>query len=59
VDEFDGYSQRLYLPPGEYELEFRLDGYESVKQVIYVAPGRSYEIHYAMFPIRDDDEGGP
>ena len=54
---FDNYTQ-IFVEPGEYELEFRLDGYESVKHVIYVAPGRSYKIHYAMFPT-DDDEGEP
>lgn len=46
ADDFDGFPDYLYLrPPGRYELEFRLQGYESVTIAIDAA-----ENHYV--PIK-------
>ena len=48
VDNFDGYAQRLYLAPGEYVLELRLDGYESVHTTLYVSVGTTHKIRGEM-----------
>ena len=51
VDDFDGFSQRLYLPPGKHEIEIRLDGYETQRMAIFVSPGDTYHIRGEMEPI--------
>ena len=51
VDDFDGFSQRLYLPPGNHEIEIRLDGYETQRMAIFVSPGDTYHIRGDMEPI--------
>ena len=48
VDNFDGYAQRLYLAPGEYELELRLDGYDSKRMNLYVSAGTTHKIRAEM-----------
>lgn len=53
VDSFDGFLQRLRLPPGEHEIELYLDGYESTRQTLYLAPGETYRIRYEMLPLAD------
>jgi hypothetical protein len=39
VDDFDGYPDFLYLRPGQYKLEFRLEGYESQTVNVDARPG--------------------
>ncbi len=51
VDDFDGFSQRLYLPPGKHEIEIRLDGYETLRLAIMVSPGNTYHIRGEMEPL--------
>ena len=51
VDDFDGFSQRLYLPPGKHEIEIRLDGYETLRLAIFVSPGNTYHIRGDMEPL--------
>ncbi len=51
VDDFDGFSQRLYLPPGKHEIEVRLDGYETLRLAIFVSPGNTYHIRGEMEPL--------
>ena len=34
VDDFDGFFQRLSLTPGEYDIEIRLDGYQTLKALL-------------------------
>ena len=53
VDSFDGFLQRLRLPPGEHEIELYLEGYESVRQTLYLAPGETYRIRHRMEPLPD------
>jgi len=52
VDDFDGLFQRLYLPAGEHELEFRLEGYRTYVQKLYIAPGDTRQIAHEMVPLR-------
>ena len=51
VDDFDGFSQRLYLPPGKHEIEIRLDGYETIRLAIFVSLGHAYHIRGKMEPL--------
>jgi hypothetical protein len=39
ADDFDGYPDYLYLRPGQYKLEFRLEGYESQTVNVDARPG--------------------
>ena len=56
VDSFDGFLQRLRLPPGEHEVELYLEGYENIRQTLYLAPGETYRIRHDMQPLA---EGAP
>ncbi len=51
VDDFDGFSQRLYLSPGKHEIEIRLDGYETLRLAIVVSPGSTHHIRGEMEPL--------
>ncbi len=51
VDDFDGFLQRLSLTPGEYDIEIRLDGYQTLKQRIFVRRGSTYKIRESLKPI--------
>ena len=53
VDSYDGFLQRLRLPPGEHEIELYLEGYESIRQTLYLAPGETYRIRHEMQPLAD------
>jgi len=48
VDDFDGVFQRLYLPSGEHEIQFRLDGYETWEQRLYLQPGDTRDVVHQM-----------
>ncbi len=54
VDDFDGFSQRLYLPTGKHEIEVRLDGYQSQRMAIFVSPGNTYHMRGRLEPLSDD-----
>ena len=51
VDDFDGFFQRLSLAPGEYDIEIRLDGYQTLKTRIFVRRGSTYKIRESLHPI--------
>jgi hypothetical protein len=44
VDDFNGWSQRLRLPPGEYEIQLYLEGYRTVSERLLLRPGQTYRI---------------
>ena len=48
VDDFDGFLQRLDVPPGEHELTFYLDGYQTFRQKVLFRPGATLKIGHAM-----------
>lgn len=50
VDDFDGIFQRLYLPAGGHDIEFRLDGYQNFRTKIYMQAGDTREISHQMQP---------
>ena len=39
ADDFDGYPDYLYLRPGHYRIEFRLEGYEPLVREVNARPG--------------------
>ena len=51
VDSFDGFFQRLRLPPGDHEIELYLDGHESIQRTLYLAPGETYRVRHEMTPL--------
>jgi hypothetical protein len=51
VDDFDGVFQRLYLPSGEHQIEFHLDGFRTYRQKLYLSPGGSREVVHQMQPL--------
>ena len=51
VDDFDGFFQRLSLTPGEYDIEIRLDGYQTLQTRIFVRRGSTYKIRESLHPV--------
>ena len=51
VDSFDGFFQRLRLPPGDHEVELYLAGHESVRRRLYLSPGETYRVRHEMAPL--------
>ena len=48
VDDFDGWSQRLRLEPGEYEIQLYLEGYRPVSEKILLRPDSTFKLRLAM-----------
>jgi len=48
VDDFDGFFQRLTVPPGQHELTVYLEGYRTVHQQLYLSTHSTYKVHYDM-----------
>src|SRR6266571_7630552 len=46
ADDFDGFLQRLRLPPGEHALQLYLAEHRSVQQKIYLQPGATFRVRY-------------
>jgi hypothetical protein len=59
VDDFDGVFQRLYLPPGNQELELYLPGYATFSQDLYLQPGMSRELVHQMVPLGPGETSRP
>jgi hypothetical protein len=55
VDDFDGFAQRLHVPPGEHVIELYLEGHKSISEAILFAPGESYRIRRTMEPLGPGD----
>ena len=56
VDDFDGWSQRLRLQPGEHEIELYLEGHRSLRQKMLFRPGETYKIRAALEKMAPGDE---
>ena len=48
ADDFDGWPEYLYLKAGTYELEFRLEGYETYRVEVTVSPGSFLRIRHTL-----------
>ena len=59
ADSFDGFFQRLRLPPGEYDIELRLDGYRSLRERVLLSPGSTLKIEHFMEPLRPGETTPP
>jgi hypothetical protein len=51
ADDFDGFPDNLYLGRGQYRLEFRLEGYETLTSEIDASPGQFFRIDQHMKKI--------
>lgn len=51
VDNFDGFSQRLRVTPGEHLIELYLDGHRPVRQTVRFIAGETYRIRHEMEPL--------
>jgi hypothetical protein len=51
ADDFDGYPDYLYLGPGRYKLEFRLEGFEPVVREVDAQPGTYVDFKDKMVKI--------
>ncbi|MGE0864487.1 MAG: PEGA domain-containing protein [Vicinamibacterales bacterium] len=51
VDDFDGFAQRLRLPPGEHVIELYLPGYRTITENVLFQPGETYRLRYDMVPL--------
>ena len=50
VDDFDGVFQRLNLPTGRHDVEIRLAGHQTFRQLVFVSPGRTYTLRHQLEP---------
>jgi hypothetical protein len=48
VDDFDGFFQRLPLPPGGHEVVLYLQGYRTVQHHVYLGAGSTLKLHETM-----------
>lgn len=59
VDDFDGTFQRLYLRPGEHDLELKLEGHRTFRERILAVSGETLKIHHDMEPLRPGEREAP
>jgi hypothetical protein len=55
VDDFDGWSQRLRLVPGEHEVQIYLDGYKTITEKTLFRPDTGYNIEREMQRLAPGD----
>jgi hypothetical protein len=48
VDDFDGFAQRLHVPPGEHEIQLYLEGFRTIREKVLFRPGVTYKITHTM-----------
>lgn len=59
VDEFDGVFQRLRLRPGGHEVTVFLEGFETVRETVYLSPGADRKLEFTMNRLRDGERSEP
>ena len=59
VDDFDGWSQRLDVQPGEHTLEVYLAGHHTLRQNLLFRPGATIKIEHVMQPLAAGEPGDP
>jgi hypothetical protein len=59
VDDFDGFFQRLPLPPGEHEVVLYMPGYRTTRQKLYLSPAKSFKLRYNMEPLAAGETAEP
>jgi PEGA domain len=58
ADDFDGYPDYLYLKPGRYRIEFRLEGYETLTRQIEARPGMTLDFTDKLHKIAGAKQHG-
>jgi hypothetical protein len=51
VDDFNGFFQRLRIPPGEHDLTLYLDGYRTIHQHVNLSSRSGYKARYVLSPL--------
>jgi len=51
VDNFDGFSQKLKLEPGEHEVTLYLDGYRPLTRRMLFTAGQTIKVEHQMEPL--------
>jgi hypothetical protein len=59
VDDFDGFFQRLHVPPGAHEITLYHDGYRSLHQKVYLTPRSSQKFRCTMVPLAAGEPNEP
>jgi hypothetical protein len=59
ADDFDGIFQGLYLPSGEHDIEFFLEGYRTFGEHLYLNSGASREIVHQMQRLGPGETSAP
>ena len=59
VDSYDGFFQRLRLPPGAHDIELRLEGHRSIEEQVYLQIGSTYHVEHAMEPLAPGETTPP
>jgi len=59
VDDFDGFSQRLRLRPGEHEIQLYLPGYRVISQKMLFRPRETYKLRYTLEKLGDGETQEP
>jgi hypothetical protein len=59
VDDFDGFFQRLPVPPGRHDITLYLEGYRTVHQQLYVGPHSDTKLHYVMQRLAAGEQSEP
>lgn len=59
VDQFDGMFQSLPIEPGEHEITVYQEGYQSIRQRLYLSPGSSQRLKGAMVKLAPGEPNEP
>jgi hypothetical protein len=59
VDDFDGFTQRLFLEPGEHEIAVYLEGHRTSREWMLFRPGQAYRLRVALEPLGPGDPAEP
>jgi hypothetical protein len=59
ASEFEGILKRLHATPGGHVISVHLDGYRTVNQHVYLAPGSTYTLHEALEKLAPGEVSAP
>jgi hypothetical protein len=59
VNDYDGFFQRLRVPPGSHDIVLYLDGYRTVHQALNLSLGSDQKIHYSMVALQAGEQAEP
>jgi hypothetical protein len=59
VDDFNGFFERLPLPPGAHEIALYLAGYRTVREHVHLMPGSTFNLRYTMERLADGETSEP